>query len=134
MTLAGCFPQANHPILVSNIGSFYLDDTEWQAKQAGVDYRPVLHAALNKDPKALHTLFRLTADNVFDGAGADSHSCVLWTLMTEWGDRDFSRALAAEPAQTRQSVITFLDYAADADYSKTYPLTYPLGRHTFFRS
>ena len=121
-------------MLVSNIGSFYLDDTEWQARQAGVNYRPVLDAALKRDRRALHTLFQLTADNAFDGAGADSHSCALWTLMAQWGDRDFAKALAAEPARIRQAVITFLDYAAAEDYSKTYPLTHRLGLHTSFQS
>jgi hypothetical protein len=126
---SGCFPQAKNPMLVSDVSSFYLDDTARQAKKAGVTYRPVLNAALNGDSKALRTLFRLTASGALHGRGADSHAAMLWTLLTQWGDRRFSDVLATEAEPTRRAVVTFLDYASAADYAKSHPLTYRLGPH-----
>jgi len=130
LAFSGCFPQAKNPVLVSDVSSFYLDDTIAQAKAAGVDYRAVLNAAISKNRKALQTLFGLTSSGVFKGQGADSHASMLWTLLAQWGDRSYSEVLASEPPITRQSVITFLDFAAAFDYSKTYPLTHRLGKHT----
>jgi hypothetical protein len=127
--VCGCFPQAKNPMLVSDVSSFYLDDTIRQAKRVGMDYRPTLDAALDNDTRALQRLFELTSSGALEGRGADSHAAMLWTLLTQWGDRNFSKALNIEPAGTRQAVITYLDYAAAANYSKHYPLTYAMGRH-----
>ena len=127
--VCGCFPQAKNPMLVSDVSSFYLDDTARQARQAGVDYRLVLEAALDKNPRALGTLFRLTASGVLHGRGADSHAAMLWTLMNQWGDRNFSQGLEAETPAVRQAVVTSLDYAAPGSYAGSYPLTYRLGLH-----
>lgn len=130
LTMSGCFPQSRNPVLVSNVSSFYLGETENQAKEAGVDYKPTLDKALDKDPGALHALFVLTSSGVLKGRGADSHAAMLWTLLTQWGDRRFSQLLARETARTRQQVILFLDYAAPSAYSKTYPFTYRAGPHS----
>lgn len=130
VALSGCFPQAKNPVLVSDVSSFYMDDAIAQAKVAGVDYRSVLNAAISKDRRSLQTLFNLTSAGVFSGQGADSHAAMLWTLMTQWGDRSFSEVLATEPPVTREAVITYLDYAAAFDYKKKYPLTYKLGSHS----
>jgi hypothetical protein len=127
---SGCFPQAKSPVLVSNVSSFYLDVTERQAGEAGVDYRPAVNAALSDDAASLQSLFRLTNSGVLDGSGAESHAAILWCLMRKWGDRNFHEILAGEDADTRQQVVTYLDFAADSDYQTTYPLTYGLGRHT----
>jgi len=126
---AGCFPQAKNPMLVSDVSSFYLDDTIRQAQKAGVDYRPVLNAAFAGDRKALRTLFELAASPSLHGRGADSHAAMLWTLLNEWGDPKYSEALATETPAVRTAVITYLDYAAASNYSNRYPLTYRLGPH-----
>lgn len=125
----GCFPQSRNPTLVSNVSSFYLDDTGSQAKAVGVDYRPALDKALNRDTQAIHTLFTLTSSGALKGQGADSHAAMLWTLMNQWGDKRFSDALRQETADTRKQVILFLDYAAASDYSRDFPLTHGLGPH-----
>jgi hypothetical protein len=127
--LCGCFPQSKNPVLVSNFSSFYLDDTERQARTVGIDYRPALDRALSGDAEALHVLFMLTSSGALKDGGADSHAAMLWTLMSQWGDKRFSDALRAEPENTRTQVVLFLDYAAASDYSKTYPLTHGLAPH-----
>lgn len=129
VALGGCFPQSRNPVLTSNVSSFYLNDTQHQAKAAGVDYRPTLEKALNQDAQALHTLFVLTSSGTLSGQGSDSHAAMLWTLMTQWGDRKFSEALAPETPETRRQVLLFLDYAAPSTYSKSYPLTYGMATH-----
>jgi hypothetical protein len=130
LACAGCFPQAKNPVLVSNVSSFYLDDTERQARSVGIEYEPAANAALKKDPAALRKLFRLTSSGALKGDGADSHATILWCLLKAWGDRGFHGVLAAEDAETRQQVVTFLDFAADSDYRASYPLTYGLARHS----
>jgi hypothetical protein len=130
LVVNGCFPQSRNPMLTSNFSSFYLNDTERQAKAAGVDYRPTLEKALGKDAQALHTLFLLTSSGTLSGRGSDSHASMLWTLMVQWGDRKFSDELGRETPQTREEVLLFLDYAAACDYAKTYPRTHGLAPHS----
>jgi hypothetical protein len=92
---------------------FFLYDTEPQAKRAGVDYSPVLTSAFRRDKSALVTLLQLTAAGTFDGAGAQTHSEVLWSLLQCWGDAAFATTLRTQSSDVRRRVLEQLLYATE---------------------
>lgn len=84
-----------------------------QAKADGIDYRPILRSAIGLDQKALTSLFAMK----FMGEGADTHCENLKDLMKLWGDDQFSKVVATQPAKIRGIVVSNIDYAwADPEW------------------
>ncbi len=90
-----------------------------QARLDKIDYRPILRRAIDHDEKALASLFTMR----FMGEGGETHCANLLQLMKLWGDDEFSKTLARQPAEIRDLVIGSIDYAwADPEwriYNKT---------------
>jgi len=101
----------------------WLDETRAQA--APIKYDSLLDRVMGRDTSALRHLFQLH----LDGAGADGHSQVLWSLLWNWGDRNFAAVLRPQPDSTRSRVICSLDYAADSSYERQFPVTFALASH-----
>jgi len=102
----------------------FLDETRGQA--GTFNYDSVLNRALAKDSAALVSLFRLSG---LDGAGAQSHSDVLWALLFEWGDGPYAIVLRAQTDSVRARIICDLDYAAERSYARQFPVTFNLAPH-----
>jgi len=102
----------------------FLDETRGQA--GTFKYDSVLNRAMAKDSAALVSLFRLPG---LDGAGAQSHSDVLWALLFEWGDAPYASVLRAEADSVRARIICDLDYAAERSYARQFPATFNLAPH-----
>src|SRR2546423_12268785 len=99
-----------------------------QAATIGVDYRDAMRRAYAYDTRALSDLFRVTV--VSDGGGATLHAGYLTKLLSRFGDRRFSEALAAAPARVRRRVIGDLDFdARGRDWSHDFPITFRLAPH-----
>ena len=107
---------------------FFLYDATPQAKAGGVNYPVELRAAFRQDAKALHRLFRVSAN--MDGSGAQTHAGVLWSLLKCWGDGAFAAELERENGPIRAKVIEQLDFETEetGGYAKSHPLTYKLER------
>ena len=105
---------------------FFLYDTESQAKRAGVDYNSVLVSAFGRDKAALATLLQLTAAAVLDGAGAQTHAEVLWSVLQCWGDGPFAQVFGAQTGHVRQRVRDQLLYATEERKAvrSSYPKTF----------
>lgn len=104
---------------------FFLYDTVPQARTAGVNYSSELSAAFRKETAALITLLKLTAAGKLDGAGAQTHTEVLWGLLQCWGDSAFSDVLDLQPTKVRSRVLrSLLDATAETRSSRApYPRT-----------
>jgi len=90
-----------------------------QAKADGIDYRPILRSAIGLDQKALISLFAMK----FMGEGGETHCANLKDLMKLWGDEQFSKVVAGQPAEIRDLVVSNIDYAwADPEWN-LYPKT-----------
>jgi len=90
-----------------------------QVKVAGIDYRTTLRSAIDLDHKALISLFAMK----FMGEGGETHCANLRDLMKLWGDAQFAKIVATQPAEIRDLVVSNIDYAwADPEWS-LYPKT-----------
>jgi hypothetical protein len=90
-----------------------------QAKIDGIDYRPILRSAIDLDQKSLISLFAMK----FMGEGGETHCEILKDLMRLWGDEQFSKVVATQPADIRDLVVSNIDYAwADQEWN-LYPKT-----------
>ncbi len=105
---------------------FFLYDTEPQAKRAGVDYSSTLTSAFGRDKTSLVTLLQVTAAGTLDGAGAQTHAEVLWSLLQCWGDDPFAESLRAQPSNVRRRVLDQLLYATEEKKAvrSLYPKTF----------
>ncbi len=105
---------------------FFLYDTEPQAKRAGVDYYSALTSAFGRDKTALVALLQVTAAGTLDGAGAQTHAEVLWSLLQCWGDDSFAETLRAQSSDVRRRVHEQLLYATEERKAvrSSYPKTF----------
>ena len=94
-------------------------------------YERYLRLAVQMRDDGLKQIFRFTVAEGFIGAGAEDHCSILRDLLRYWGDRDYSRVLAAESPQIRSAVIDALDYTwPHPGWKPTeYPVTYRLAKH-----
>jgi hypothetical protein len=98
-----------------------------QAKAAGIDYVAAVKRAERGERPGLSILFRVTKQ--LDGHGSEIHCVILRQLLELHGDKRFSDALRAEPADIRKRVLESLDFDFAAPWQKKFPLTYSLGPH-----
>jgi len=85
-----------------------------QAKADGINYRPILRSAIGLDQKALISLFAMKSM----GEGGETHCANLRDLMKLWGDAQFAKIVATQPAEIRDLVVSNIDYAwADPEWS-----------------
>ena len=105
---------------------FFLYDTEPQARTAGVDYKPTLSAAFGRDESSLVILLQVTAAGVLDGAGAQTHAQVLWSLLKCWGDERFAAVLRSQATNVQNRVLQQLRYETEDDprVRSLYPRTF----------
>jgi hypothetical protein len=110
-----------------------------QAQRASIEY-PIsqdgVHGVQSFSDGTLHKMFTVTS--YMDGAAGEEHASNLFLLLTKFGDRAYSTALAKEPSTVRIQVMKALDFFAATDssadkdskkWARKFPLTYQLGRH-----
>ena len=126
------------PVVQTAEGSLLDAAIRRQAQRASIEY-PIIQddvKSLSDQDGTLHKMFTVTS--YMDGAAGEEHASNLFLLLTKFGDRDYSAALAKEPSPVRIQVMKALDFFAATDssadkgskeWARKFPLTYHLGRH-----
>lgn len=89
------------------------------------DFRSGLVAA-QSSTDGLASFFRYAGKSTIMGAGSDEMACHFHSLLVQWGDDAFSKALVATGHKAKFRVVGLLDYAAVPDFKKRFPKTYGL--------
>jgi len=82
-----------------------------------------MEKAARKDEKALERVFYISAHSRWDAAGAEFHDSYMRRLLLLWGDIDFARVLARQPAATRRKILRTLS-VGDRSIPELFPHTY----------
>jgi hypothetical protein len=112
---AGCgqaAPSVDVAAICQQVDARYgrFDDTLAVARAAGADYLDTVARCLQRDPRAMHTLFWLTGHARFDAASSEGNAQVLHDVLRDVGERFYAGCLNAEPAEVRDEVRAALLY------------------------
>ena len=89
------------------------------------DYAAVMVQAATKDEHALERLFYISAHSSWDTSPGECHTGAMRRMLLVWGDIDFARVLARQPARTRRKVVHNLNWAVpDPAIPYLFPHTY----------
>ena len=88
------------------------------------DYKAAMEKAAEKDEKALERIFYISTHSEWDGAGGEFHTSYMRRLLLLWGDVDFARVLALQPAETRRKILRTLNLGGqDRFFPELFPHT-----------
>jgi hypothetical protein len=104
------------------------EEAHFFAKGSKEPYEASLREAAAGSKK--HLALILASAQHQDGAGAEGYADTVFWLMHKVGDEAFSSALLSQPKSIRARVIHLLDYGAHYDYSRAFPKTFRVSKHT----
>ncbi len=98
------------------------------AKVSSEPYKSALRSAVSGSKRHLGQIF--ASAKFQDGAGAEGYADTIFWLLHRVGDEMFSEALLNQPKAIQARVIGLLDYGAHYDYSRAFPKTFRVAKHS----